>query len=239
MSLSLHRQGVTDLLYAATLDEETSQLRDEVKALLAPCAYAAFRVGYSPSYRQRDLTFMQYPCFNTSSESQFDPSDPNPTTVHKTEYTSPHGSYPPPRIQPVEMTYFGEPITFKCPNLGLFAILSYFVRTESRSVSIPPHLPLTRAEAIAQGRAGPTQEDITFFNSKCKTRFANSTPAEAWKAITRSRRHDPDWFRAVSLPRLLDGSSSQQILHLPGTFTGQWTGSHIVCCFVVFNPMCL
>lgn len=172
---------------------------------------------------------MQYPCFNTSSESRFDPSDPNSTTDHKIEYTSPHGSYPPSRLQSVEMTYFGKPITFMYPNLGLFAILSYFVRTESRPLGIPPHLPLTRAEATAQGREGPTQEDVTHFNSKCKTRFANSIPTDA---ITRSRKHDPDWFRAVSLSSNINESSSRQILHLPGTFTGQWTGSHMVCCIV-------
>ena len=159
------------------------------------------------------LLFVQYPCFNTSSESWFDPSDPNGTTDHKTEYISPHRSCWLSHLQSIEITYFGKSITF----------------TESPPLGIPPHPLLTRAKATAQGNKGLMQEDVIYFNSKCKTRFSNSTPGEA---ITRPQKHILDWFRAVSLSGCLDSSPSQQILHLPDTFTSQWMGSHIVCCFV-------
>ena len=133
------------------------------------------------------------------------------------------GVYPPPRLQPIEITYFGETITFIYPPLASFAILSYFARAETRPFCVPPHLPQSRADATALGLQGPTRDDVIHFNENCKTLFPQG---DAWTALE-GRRHDPDWFRAARYPHPT-GLSSRQGLHPPGTFTGQWLGSIFV-----------
>lgn len=147
-------------------------------------------------------------------------------------FMSVHGSYPLPRLRPIEITYFGHAVTFNYPTLASFAILSYFVRTEMYSIHVPSHLPRTRADAITAGLQGPTQEDVIHVNTYCRTRLASSSPEDTQDAELRNRRHDPDWFRVIQCHRPCVGLSSRQAIHPPGTFTGRWRGSSIVCCSV-------
>ena len=44
VSFSLHPHDFTNIHCTATLDEETTQIHDDIRRLLTPCAYAAFRV---------------------------------------------------------------------------------------------------------------------------------------------------------------------------------------------------
>jgi hypothetical protein len=98
-----------------------------------------------------------------------------------------------------------------------------------RPIGVPEHLPLNRAEAIARGVQGPTKDDVAHFNKHCKTHLVESSQCDPWDVGSKSRMHDPDWFRAVECPKVLP---SRQSLHPPGTFTGRWQGSHIVRFFV-------
>lgn len=143
-----------------------------------------------------------------------------------------HGSYPPSRLPPINITYFGQSVTFNPPTLASFAILSYFVRAEMSPIQVPSNLPRTRADAIAAGLQGPTQDDVIHFNECCKTRFVRSSEEDVRDTASKGRRHDPDWFRAIQYPRPSAGLLSRQGIHPPGTFTGRWQGSCIVRCFV-------
>jgi len=101
-------------------------------------------------------------------------------------------------------------------------------------LAVPPHLPLNRAEANLLGILGPTRADVEHFNTNCKTLSLKFSQGNLWDAVTRSRKHDPDWFRAVQCanqPKLHG-------LHAPGTFTGRWQGSLIVRSFVLVFAHC-
>lgn len=112
--------------------------------------------------------------------------------------------------------------------MASFAILSYFARAEMRPLGVPPHLPLNRVEAIALGVQGPTQDDVVHFNTKCNTLLVESSQGDSWDVASKSRRHDPDWLRAVQYADQSNSLLSRQTFHPPGTFTGRWQGSHMV-----------
>jgi hypothetical protein len=95
-------------------------------------------------------------------------------------------------------------------------------------MGVPPHLPLNRAEAIAIGIQGPTKDDVEHFNMNCKTLFVEPPCGDSWGFVSKSRRHDTDWFRAVQYPHPSNMLPSRQSFHQPGTFTGRWQGSDIV-----------
>ncbi|KAH7927561.1 hypothetical protein BV22DRAFT_1031606 [Leucogyrophana mollusca] len=191
---------------SATVSNETEELRKEFMDMLCPFAFAGFR----------------YPCF-TSPEYEFYPSNQD---AAKISVTSVHGVYPPVRPVAIEMVYFGESVLFHIPPIAPYAILAYFARSERRPLAIPPHLPVNRLDAILQGREGPTQDDLIYFNARCKTHFALTPYKDSFDVLMKSRRHDPDWRRSIRNP-IYCSPSSPQVLYIPGTLTGSWGGSFI------------
>ncbi|KAH7911287.1 hypothetical protein BJ138DRAFT_1113337 [Hygrophoropsis aurantiaca] len=188
------------------VDNETEELRTEFMDLLYPIAFAGFR----------------YPCF-TSPEYEFYPPS---NDSFKTQVKSAHGVYPPVRPTAIEIQYFGESLLFYLPPIAPYAILSYFARSERRPLMIPPHLPLNREEAIVQGREGPTQDDLIYFNERCKTHFASTQYNDSFDGLMKSRRHDPDWTRSIRNP-MYRSPSSAPVSYIPGTLAGNWGGSFI------------
>lgn len=141
-----------------------------------------------------------------------------------------HGPYPPLRPNSREATYFGRTIRIQVPSIAVAAIPCYFVRLETYKLMVPPHLPKTRAEANITGQVGPTCEDIEHFNTQCQTHFVDSTGAcDYFATLTKSQRHDPDWFRVI---RYIEPCSSLSLPRpfsfRPGTLSGCWQGSSIV-----------
>lgn len=119
------------------------------------------------------------------------------------------------------------------PLITIAAKLVYFSRRELIPFDIPPHLPLTRADAIASGRTevAPTQEDIIEFNQHLNTKLPSR--GDAWGADRAageplSKSTDDDWWRLrmctdawVTEPRL-------GRVYTPGLFTGLWQGRMLV-----------
>jgi hypothetical protein len=128
--------------------------------------------------------------------------------------------------------YFGRSIPFDLPPLAPYAILAHFSRLETRPLMIPPHLPETRAEAMANGISGPTKEDVADFNARCKTHFPGTAYGNRFDTLLKSRRHDPDWKRSIRNP-LFRSPSSLPGEYIPGTISGRWQGSFIVEFFYV------
>jgi len=193
---------------AASMNLETKDIRDDIMQLLRPYVFAAFRVRHYATIFYPLIDPYQYPLFH-ACEYYFDlaPSDDFCWSVSRTV----HGPYPPPRLRPREVPYFGQ-ITRKAqiPSAPVFATLSYFTRLETMIPMIPPHLAKTRDEADASGRLGPTCEDVEHFIHECQTRFPLND-CRMW--LTISRKHETLY---------------QPTLYRPGTLTGRWQGSYIV-----------
>ncbi|KAG2078452.1 hypothetical protein BDR04DRAFT_1041415 [Suillus decipiens] len=198
-----------------SIRDETDELRREFVQLLSPCSFAGFR----------------YPCF-TGLEYDLYPPENSPKTVA----TSAHGIYS--LIRPVSTTvyYFGRPVSFNLPPLAPYAILIHFSRLETRPLMIPPHLPETRAEAVANGTSGPTKEDVIYFNTHCKTHFPGTVYGNRLDTLLKSRRHDPDWTRSVRDP-LYRSPSSLPGQYIPGTISGRWQGSFIAPYYNVYKDI--
>ncbi|KAG2005673.1 hypothetical protein CC2G_002060 [Coprinopsis cinerea AmutBmut pab1-1] len=107
------------------------------------------------------------------------------------------------------------------------AINVIFAMKECRPILIPPHLPETRAIALANQFTGPTRQDLREFQ-RCRTPlFADSIPRDNFSASFtlpgRSRSHDPEWYHLFGRehpgPRL-----TAPHLRL-GAFAGLWKGS--------------
>ncbi|RDB17638.1 hypothetical protein Hypma_001087 [Hypsizygus marmoreus] len=180
----------------ASVNAETAQSRVEIQQLLAPFVFAAFR----------------YPIFSTA-ESCFDLTK----YTHQATASTIHGPYPPSPLLSPNVPYFGEiSRNRRIPSVALFAILSFFTRKETLRPMIPPHLldgkRLTREEADALGKEGPTLDDMEHFISRCQTQFAS------FPAIDFGEQHSSD-----ILPLALDEASSYNV----GTLTGRWQGSYI------------
>jgi hypothetical protein len=127
-------------------------------------------------------------------------------------------------------------------------------------MNIPPHghnIPLTRADAILQGHAGPTVADIVDFHlqnriplvRKCEltldTRYPenldNGLGTEADEDVEEpvtvdlgSRRHDIDWTRLVSCydPRVGD-TPLRGVVYKLGSMAGSWEGRLLVISFFI------
>jgi hypothetical protein len=131
------------------------------------------------------------------------------------------------------ITYFGQVYQLRLPSIALHAILSYFVRLEKSPFDVPSHVPQTRAEAAARGFNGVTKEDIEEYNMLCHTRTVSvSNPTTLLKSYTRSQQHDADWARTVfSGPswELRGLKAFGSCVYTPGTLSGKWQGTLLVC----------
>ncbi|KAG2151013.1 uncharacterized protein EDB93DRAFT_1083671 [Suillus bovinus] len=194
---------------------ETDELRREFVQLLSPYSFAGFR----------------YPCF-TGLEYDFCAAENSPKHV----VTPAHGTHSPIRLLSTTICYFGRQVPFDLPPLAPYAILIHFSRLETLPLMIPPHLPETRAEAIANGISGPTKQDIVYFNTHCKTHFPGTIYGNRFDTLLKSRRHDPDWTRSIRDP-LYRSPSSLPGQYIPGTISGRWQGSFIAPYCDVYKDM--
>ncbi|KAI6037969.1 hypothetical protein EDC04DRAFT_2570531 [Pisolithus marmoratus] len=124
------------------------------------------------------------------------------------------------------------------PSLSSSSIFLTFALKEAIPLQVPPHLPATRAEAIAVGNDGPTKEDF-FAVTATRTplladSFRQSQSRESVSDLSRERRrpsrstmHNEDFHRVA---RCLDLFPCAQELeaYLPSLLTGIWEGSYMV-----------
>jgi hypothetical protein len=139
-----------------------------------------------------------------------------------------HGPYRQPFIDPLESVYLGRPLTFRLLPIAVLSLLSYFARLERIQIAVAPHLPPNRVVADAQGREGPTQQDITDFNSHPRIHIPNS-PANVTSDRMTSDFFDHYWSWMISP---YDERSSLFISdsprYIPGYLSGHWRGTAVV-----------
>ncbi|CAK5279105.1 unnamed protein product [Mycena citricolor] len=134
-----------------------------------------------------------------------------------------HGPYPK-YLDPNRMwsqVHFSSRPSMIPPLATVAAKLIYFSRREVVPFGIPPHLPLTRAHAIAAGNTniGPNQDDIREFNDHLNERMPEQD-STLW---------DSDWWRlrrCLSAWQAPDGQYGEG--YVPGTLTGLWQGRMVV-----------
>jgi hypothetical protein len=104
------------------------------------------------------------------------------------------------------------------PSAPVYSILCYFTRLDTLSPMFPVHL-AAAGRVQVPSRAGPCREDVEHFINECRTRF------EPW-----------DFATETSIPRADDSLTrylSQS--YFPGSLTGRWQGSSIVCSSCHYN----
>ncbi|KAH6912065.1 hypothetical protein BKA70DRAFT_1266451 [Coprinopsis sp. MPI-PUGE-AT-0042] len=107
------------------------------------------------------------------------------------------------------------------------AMTVIFALQEMCPVAIPPHLPLTRAIALANNLNGPTQEDMHEFQSFRTPLFADAIPRNPFTGTFtipgRCLSHDPG-FQSIF-------GAEGEVAHpyRPGAFAGLWKGSMMYC----------
>ncbi|KAK2460391.1 hypothetical protein APHAL10511_007556 [Amanita phalloides] len=118
-----------------------------------------------------------------------------------------------------------------CPSS---AIILTFAIKEIVPLVIPPHLPETRAAALAANRSGPTLVDFQA-TIRCNTPLFADTCAEAeWGGKTpffsignhSARLHDPELHRLVRADSKF--SIFQTLPYIPGSLSGVWEGSYLI-----------
>ncbi|KAI6143482.1 hypothetical protein BKA82DRAFT_4186458 [Pisolithus tinctorius] len=137
-------------------------------------------------------------------------------------------------------------LTIFPPNLSSSSIFLTFALKEAIPLQVPPHLPATRAEAIAVGNDGPTKEDFFAVTAMRTPLLADSfQPSRSRESVSdlsqeeqrpsRSTIHDEDFSRVA---RRLDLFPCAQELetYLPGLLTGIWEGSYMVAPSVAAHP---
>ncbi|KAH9477107.1 hypothetical protein JR316_0011023 [Psilocybe cubensis] len=116
------------------------------------------------------------------------------------------------------------------PEPAIAAIHLTLVLLESNTLQIPPHLPETRAIAIATLRSGPTIEDYRFMASYETTlsKATHRSPDPACAALPISTEPDPstnnDMFFGAILRSLGEAQSTETFAYTPGTMSGLWEG---------------
>ncbi|KAL4077748.1 hypothetical protein J3A83DRAFT_4087354 [Scleroderma citrinum] len=137
-------------------------------------------------------------------------------------------------------------MTISAPNLSLSSIFLTFALKEVTPLQVPPHLPETRAEAIAVGNNGPTKED---FRAITRTRtqlvadsFQHNQRCGSDLDLSRERQrpsrstiHDEDFYR-ITHHLDLHPHSEQLQAYLPGLLTGDWEGSYMVAPPTLCSP---
>ena len=167
---------------------------------------------------------------------QYSPLSPPETQFHvvdlregaKSSSEGIHGPYRQPFIEPIEVMYLGHTLTLRLPPIAILSLLSYFARLERIQIAVAPHLPLNRVVADAQGREGPTQQDIIDFNSHPRINLHSSFAEGPSDPIT-SKFFDFYWSWIVSpydKPANLFARDSSR--YFPGYLSGHWRGTAVV-----------
>ena len=124
------------------------------------------------------------------------------------------------------------------PDLLTASVFLTFAFKEVTPLQIPPHLPPTRAAAIAMGRHGPTMDDIVAVTTR-RTPLVADSPlqhqcresdtdlARERQRPSRSAVHDEDFYR---IARHLDAPAEawELVAYIPGLLTGVWEGCYMV-----------
>ncbi|KAF8125639.1 hypothetical protein EV363DRAFT_1175715 [Boletus edulis] len=124
------------------------------------------------------------------------------------------------------------------PNLLTPSVFLTFALLEATPLQVPPHLPPTRAVAIATERHGPTMADFASVTSRrtplvadtfleCQCRESNTDLARERQRPSRSAMHDEDFYR---IARHLHAPTDAWELsaYIPGLLTGVWEGCYMV-----------
>jgi len=139
-------------------------------------------------------------------------------------------------VDPHQMPYSPKRHSPRCPEPSSATIILTFALNEVFPLAIPPHLPESRAIAIVTHRSGPTMEDLRAVAS-CRTPlFADIPCGPKAKQLSSADILDPDhkfeydteFCRSLRLSYDL-ARSSKYPYYIPGTFTGTWEGSYMVC----------
>jgi hypothetical protein len=124
--------------------------------------------------------------------------------------------------------YLGHTLTLRLPPIAILSLLSYFARLECIQIAVAPHLPPNRVVADAQGREGPTQQDIIDFNSHPRIHLPNSFASGPSDQMT-SEYFDYYWSWMVSP---YDGRAylfaRDSPRYFPGYLSGHWRGTAVV-----------
>lgn len=158
-----------------------------------------------------------------------------------------HGDYPiyrrPERAW--SQIYYGSRPMLMYPLAAEAAKLIYQSRRDLAVLTVPPHHPRTRADAIAAGITGvfPTQEDVAEVNAHKSAQLVKRViwdwdlgiavvPGEEHNAqpVDASRAWDCDWWRLrfcldiwKNQPRWRPGR-----VYIPGSLSGLWQGKMLV-----------
>ena len=147
-----------------------------------------------------------------------------------------------------EVLHYSHKLRLAAPVIAPAAILALVVQADAfqDSTNLPnvvSILPRTRADAIAQGRRGPTVADI--FDYHLNTRPPTSTRPQPTvdftyvedledvlqpRALTGgSMQHDEDWYRLVACHDPWAGDSPLRgPVYQPGILSGKWAGRLLV-----------
>jgi len=131
-------------------------------------------------------------------------------------------------VKPIEFTYFGQRITIRPTPIAAPAILLYFARLERVKIALPAQIPLTRAQADAEGREGPTHEDVIHFNTHRRINLMDPYRSHLYNRKC-SKAGDYYWSWMVSPPDPARGLYPNFIqTYIPGALTGHWQGASAV-----------
>ena len=134
------------------------------------------------------------------------------------------------------------------PNLLAASVFLTFAFLEATPLQVPPHLPATRAVAIATERFGPTMADFAAVTSRrtplvadsflqCQSRESNTDLARERQRPSRSGMHDEDFYR---IARHLHApiEAWELLAYIPGLLTGVWEGCYMVREFSDYRVAC-
>jgi len=133
-----------------------------------------------------------------------------------------------------KVIHYSRRYTPACPDPTSAAIALTFALKEATPLEMPPHLPESRAIAIANQRFGPTMGDYRTI-ACCRTPlfadtrpeiFSSREPVAANVDLSRSVKHDQDYYRILRSPD--DHHGSEVHSYIPGMLTGLWEGTFMV-----------
>ncbi|KAJ7632731.1 hypothetical protein FB45DRAFT_913313 [Roridomyces roridus] len=203
-----------------TLMDESPARREEIIQLVLPFVLVPFR--YASAFAP--INHWRFPLHRNDTarvDSILTAHGPYPIYLNAGPWVAMHYNTRPPISQPLATSA---------------AKLIYFSRRETMSFGVPPHLPLTRADAEAAGISrGPTQEDIREVNAHLNEKLPELAAASDEPL---SKRWDNDWWR---LRRCFDAwrPANRRLpsIYEPGTFTGLWQGRMLVPSENHFNAL--
>ncbi|CAA7267463.1 unnamed protein product [Cyclocybe aegerita] len=169
------------------------------------------------------------------------------------------GTFSPPVC---ELIHYSHPLKIVAPVISSAATLLLALQTEAfQDENSFPHavrneLPLTRADAVAQGRTGPTVEDVEEFHYNVRIATARGPlppsiirppnhhfdrePMGVGDGLAQgSQRYDSDWYRLVACHdiRVDNECTLRGVIYTPGSMTGSWEGRLMRADFALYEAL--